>query len=496
MDLLLPSRDERRRVRTAREEETRRRQKIAAASKTLTIRDLPSLVRLVVTSREIDPDAAMACLYQEYYYGGVASDDFAGRIFDPALTDLSRLPMGVLDQKEELLPGKYVPDSKEDLSDLALRMITSKRDRNLVDTVAEGWPGGGSGMSRFTAHINNLWQIRSDHRPLYRWLVTGHHRRVTQALRADLIASGDKTMMGDTRDKVISALECQTLLWCAHDVQMILARNAKATSAPLGDLLSSDKTVVEPAAVLRSAREMREALVHLLELYRAHRDAETDQGADNPLVRESGLMRRLRLQVEREAGERGIDPRRAAGKVAVLMESIAKRLEGANDAFLQQLVAPRGTHSGQKSFHPMWFSGLSPLAASSVAILRYQQAEAQVEALIQEVLPVRGNRPLVRRAMALPAFDRRDMPKGWQRRSRDLLQAWRITVLNDKDLHSRARDGDAREELTGKQPINAALAFLDRAGDRQIGDDHGDQYDVRRTFYLLDVLPEHRLTCG
>jgi hypothetical protein len=248
--------------------------------------------------------------------------------------------------------------------------------------------------------------------------------------------------------------------------------------------------------VLRGAREMREALMHLLDLYRAHRDAGTDESADNPFVKDSALIRRLRLQVEREADQRGIDPRRAAGKVAVLMERIAKRLEGANDAFLQQLVATRNSQSSPKSFHPMWCSGLSPLAASSVAILRYQQAEAQVEALVQELLPVRGTRPLPRQAMALPAFDRRDMPKGLQRRSRDLLQAWRITVLNDKDLHSRARDGDAREELTGKQPINAALAFLDRAGDRQIGDDHGDQYDVRRTFYLLDVLPEHRLTCG
>lgn len=164
--------------------------------------------------------------------------------------------------------------------------------------------------------------------------------------------------------------------------------------------------------------------------------------------------------------------------------------------FLHQLAATRSSHSGPKSFHPMWFSGLSPLAASSVAILRYQQAEAQVEALIQDLLPVQGKRPPVRRAMALSALYRRDMPKGWQRRFRDLLHAWRITVVNDKDLYSRARDVDAREELTGKQPINAALAFLDRAGDRQIGDDHGDQYDVRRTFYLLDVLPEHRLTCG
>ncbi len=81
-----------------------------------------------------------------------------------------------------------------------------------------------------------------------------------------------------------------------------------------------------PAAVLRGAREMREALVHLLDLYRAHRDAGTDEGADNPLVKERALIRRLRVQVEREADERGIDPRRAARKVAVLMESIAKRL--------------------------------------------------------------------------------------------------------------------------------------------------------------------------
>jgi len=278
-------------------------------------------------------------------------------------------------------------------------------------------------MSRFTAHINNLWHIRGNHRPLYRWLVTGRHRRVIQALHADPGASGERVMAGDTRDKVRTALECQTLLLCVHDVQMILARNAKATSAPLGDLLSSDKTVVEPAAVLRNTRDTREALVHLLDLYRAHREAGTDEGADNPFVKDSALIRRLQLQVERQTDEQGIDPRRVAGKVALLMESIAKRLEGANDAFLQRLVAARNSHSGSKSFHPMWFSGLSPLAASGVAILRYQQAEAQGEALIQELLPIRGTRPVVRRAMALPAFDRRDMPKGWQRCSKDLLHA-------------------------------------------------------------------------
>ncbi|MEH3100603.1 hypothetical protein [Sphingomonas adhaesiva] len=455
MTLLLPSRVERRRVRTAREEETRLRQKAAAASKKLTI-DLRSLVKLVVINRHIDPDAAMACMYQEYYYGGIASHDFADRVFDPALTGLTELPMGLLDQKKELLPAKYIPDSKDDLSDLALRMITGKRDVNLVDTIAEGWPGKGTGTVRFDDHIDNLWQIRRDHRPLYRWLVTGQHGRVVRALRADQGASGDQAMKVD-RARVRTALECQTLLWCAHDVQMILARNARATSNPLGDLLSSDKTVVEPAAVLRGAREMREALMHLLDVYRARRDAGADERTENAPIKDSGLVRRLRLEVEQEARTRGIDLQRAAGRLDLLMKSVAKRLESANDAFFQRLITPRNMHLNSKSFHPTWFAGLSPLAASSVAILRYQQAEAQVEALIQELLPVRGVRPPVRRGTALPAFDRRDMPKGWRGRASDLLHAWRTTVLNDKDLNSRAPHDHDREDRTGKKPISAGL---------------------------------------
>ena len=498
---LLPSRAERRRVHTAREKETRLRQKAAAARKTLTIRDMPSLVRLVVTSRDIDPDAAIACLYQEYYYGGAGDHDFADRIFDPALSDLSRLPMGVLDQKEELLPGKYVPHSLAGLTDLTERMISGTRDKILIETLTQGWPGHGSGEQRLNDHLGKLQQIQKSHPPLYWALVTGRHRRVVLALRDGRYAGMSTAAAAalqepDTRAAIRSALECQTLLWCAHDVQMILARNAKATSNPLGDMLLSDKTVVEPATVMNEAREMRDALTSLLNAYRIQHDAGVEHCANNPDIMESGLIRRLRRQVEGQAAVHGVNPDRLTGRLSSLMDSLDKRLQGANDAFLQQLMVPRKANLGHKSFQPMWFSGLAPLAASSVAILRYQQAEVQTKALIDELLPVRGIRPAARYGMALPAFDQRHMPKGWRQRSRDLLHEWRSSLLKDKDLHSRSPNDIFRSERTGDQPLRAALAFMDLVGNRRIGDDHGDQSDIRRTFYLLDVLPEHRLTIG
>ncbi len=501
MKEIRPSRDEARRTRTARDKETRQRHKAASAKKTVTFRDLPSLVRLVVTGQEVDVDEAVHCLHHEVYYGGIAKADFAGTIFAPALADLTRLPMGILDQKKELLPGRYLPDSIDALRDHAERMISASRNQDLIETVAEGWPGHGSGESRLTGHLANLWQIHSDHPPLYRALVMGRHRPVIQALRDRRYAGMSAAAAGlmqesDTLARIRRALECQTLLWCAHDVQMILARNARAAAFPLGDLLSSDKTIVEPATVLAEARPMRATLMAVLDAYRTHHESGIDDHAVNTLMEEDGIVRRLRLQVQRQAEQRGIAPERAADRVAMLMDGVASRVQGSNDAFLQALATPARAYSSPKSFHAAWFSGLSLLASSGVAVIRYLQAEAQVAAFIDELLPLANVRRAVRDGLALPAFVECDMPRGWKARSRDLLHAWRSAVLGDKDLHSRSVPTDGRDPKAGKQPLEAAIAFLNRAGDRRIGEDHGDQHCERRTFYLLDVIPEHRLACG
>jgi hypothetical protein len=105
-------------------------------------------------------------------------------------------------------------------------------------------------------------------------------------------------------------------------------------------------------------------------------------------VEQDSFVRRLRQQVEREAAQRGIDPERAADRVAMLMDRIASRVQGANDEFLHALAAPARTHTGAKSFHAAWFSGLSPLASSGVAVIRYLQVEAQVAAFIDDLLPL------------------------------------------------------------------------------------------------------------
>ncbi len=495
------SRDEARRTRSALEEQTRRRHRAATARKTATFSDLPSLVRQAVVGERIEPDAALEVLYREFYYGGAGEADYAGIIFNPALTDLTRLPMGVLDQKEELLPANQVPSSFEALRDLAERMITVSRDHALIETVAFGWQGAGDGRSRLTRHLFELWRLHDQHPPLYRALVTGRHRFVIHALRDQrypgMTNHAARSMQAPVLlNHIRRVLECQALLWCAHDVQMVVARNAKATSNPLGELMSSDKTVVEPATVLGAAREWHAAMVSIIDAYRAtglgNEAAEPDSmaAAGNPVVS------RLRSLVEREAKRGGIDLDRAVRHVDLLMGSIARRLDGTNDPFLQTLAAPRAAYQGPKSFSAAWFSGLSPLAASGVAVLRYLQAEAVIASLIDEHLPIASLRPAARSSVALPAFDAAMMPWGWKARSRDLLHAWRGAVQGDKDLHSRSTPDEGRAKNVGKQPMDAAAAFLSLAGDRRIGDDHGGPHDERRTLYLLDVLPEHRLICG
>lgn len=492
------SRDEARRTRSALEEQTRRRHRTATARKTATFCDLPSLVRQVVGGERIDPDAALEVLYREFYYGGVDEADFASAIFNPALTDLTRLPLGVLDQKEELLPASQLPSSFEALRDLAERMISVSRDHPLIETVALGWPGQGDGRSRLARHLYELWQMHDQHPPLYRAMVTGRHRFVIQALRDARYPGMTKIAASAMQDHAVQAhigrvLECQALLWSAHDVQMVVARNAKATSNPLGELLSSDKTVVEPATALGAAREWHAALVLIIDTYRATGLGSEAAGPDSMVAAGDPVVRRLRSQIEQEAKRGGIDLNRAARHIDLLMDGIARRLDGTNDPFIQTLAAPRAAYQGPKSFSAVWFSGLSPLAASGVAVLRYLQAETQIAALIEEHLPVAGLRPAARSGVALPAFDVATMRRGWKTRSRDLLHAWRGAVLSDKDLHSQSTPDEGRAKNVGKLPMDAATAFLSRAGERRIGDDHGALHDDRRNLYMLDVIPEHRL---
>ena len=460
--------------------------------------DMNALIEAIVTGQPVDVDAAIELLYDHYRYGGIAQKDFAARIFDPGLASLARLPLGLLDQKEELVPQSLIPDSAEALRVHCERMIVLNRDPALLEIVTQGWPGVGSGISRFETHLADMGQIRSDHPPLYRHLVSGRHRAVVLAMRTGSYAGQGRKppLKVHEIERLRRALVCQALLWCAHDLQLMLARNAVAIKDPVGDLFTSTMEVLAPLRVLNETREWRGMLDDVLSAYRAHRQA----GRDNRHINESDLnsydpVRRLRKGIEFEATKHGIDPAKGFERLDDLIDRIAMRLQGANEDFLRKTAQAKARGGEPGSFQALWFSGLSCLQASCVSVLRYVQAEHDIAAMIDAQLPRKGQLPNLRDGVALPAFRRSALRPDWGQRAKELIHPLRREILPDKDFESRSKAGGNAMPSDGAAgaAITKAARFLEDRGERLIGDHLGDEHSARRTFYLLDIIPEHRL---
>lgn len=473
---------------------TKLRHKKSTKQRSARFGDLGEVVEAVITGKPTDLDAVIAVLQRHFYYGGIAEKHFADAIFDPALGDFTRLPMGVVDQKEELLPPKLIPKTPSALRAHCERMIVLSQEEELINTVAAGWPGTGGGKERFQQHLFDLNHLREHHTPLYRALVSGRHRIVVLALRNGQYGQqGRRLLDGFEIERLRRALICHALIWCCHDIQLILARNALAERTPLGNLISSDHVALAPERVMNEARDWRPMLDFVVESYRGHvpdrsrnRDENETDFSAHPTV---GL---LRTQIEFQAKTRGIDPEQGFERLNELLDGIAERLTDPDADFFRQSAEDRTENSMEKSFHAMWFSRLSCVQASAVPILRYVQAEQRIGALLDELVPVSGRMTPARAGVALSAFDKAGLRRGSNERARNLLYVYRRAILDDKDLMSRSKDG-ARDKASGEGAIVKAGQFLKECGERLIVDHHGPQDLAARTFYLLDIIPEWRL---
>jgi hypothetical protein len=127
-----------------------------------------------------------------------------------------------------------------------------------------------------------------------------------------------------------------------------------------------------------------------------------------------------------------------------------------------------------------------------VPLLRYLQAEAELEQLIRALLPVAGRKVEARLGTALPPFSESRLLDGWRKRAKDLLHAYRLQFVKHGHGSSDPRPS-GRSKNTGWTAVQKATAFLDGCGERLLGDSVGDENCVRRTCYLLDIIPEARL---
>jgi hypothetical protein len=143
----------------------------------------------------------------------------------------------------------------------------------------------------------------------------------------------------------------------------------------------------------------------------------------------------------------------------------------------------------------LWFSGLSHVQVAAVTILRYLQAETWIERLVGEVYPVMdAEAPEARDGTAIPPFVAGELSSGWRDHARDLLHLYRREVLRDKTAPEPGKSLTHRARNAGNLSIDKALVFLRARPQRRIGDDVGDAASVERSIYLMDLIPEARLS--
>ena len=174
------------------------------------------------------------------------------------------------------------------------------------------------------------------------------------------------------------------------------------------------------------------------------------------------------------------------------MKQIAAILREGDDVMLARTAQPRTTNQEPKNFQREWYQVASPLTAGAVAIRRLIQAETGIGTMIEELISP-GHQVMPQRdGLALPAYITSE-GYGADSRVHKLLNFYRRVIWNERlDGNNDDDKGDTRSH----NATNEAERFLVERGERLIHHHHGDVNDPHRSFYLLDVIPEHRFRMG
>lgn len=435
--------------------------------------DVPNLL-LGLSASDGDPVGLVRDMHERIYAGGIGEDQFDRLLFSPSTADIRTLPPAILDTKEAVVPLDLIPATRNDLDRFLRRMmVATGRDFEPCQLVGK-WFGGRSPERGFDDHVGRLWQLRGEQRGLYTALVSGRFGSVIRHLQ-------QSEMTTEAKERLRDLLVGQALIWCAHDVQLVVARLTKTPD--YGHLLPANRSL---EGSLNDLRDRRIALDKVLDLFfgsgewRQREIQPAWSGVNTSLTQHADpIIRRTAKHVGR--ADRNVGTRVTPADVAAMMQRIAAQLR--TDPLLGRTATPRTRNVEAKAYATGWY-GLSRLAAMSVAIRRLIQAEQQLPAMIDEVIAGHASATTILRP--LPAYHDGKLPSLSVNRQVGLLAFYRDAVL---------ADGSDNNSDPWKA-IKASREFLEKRGGRHLGAHHGSASDPRRAFYLLDVIPEHRFAIG
>ncbi|WP_294045621.1 hypothetical protein [Sphingomonas sp.] len=510
MDVKL-GRKEAKRQRTAREQQTYFQQKSASRQRNAVVSDFTEFTRLFEEEGlpvADDLTSFIDRLIIEYREGSGERSDHDLLIFDPGLTDLSTLPIGVLDHKELALPDALIPRSRDDLLSLCECMIVRSRDRELIAYVVAGWPdctvsrrdirnGSSDAIDAAIAylhrHVDRLWHLYGSAPAMYEAIVAGRHGHALKRLR-------NKGAPGNfSREIIFDLIARQGLIWCCNDLQLTFARSRIAAANPFGALVSAGQIELKPERITNDFKPYLLLLRVALQLYATLREehdpvrpkAVPEGLPDNPQARLLGAA--VKHDLDLLVLGLGLD----RTPLDSLVERIRSLQTYGNKRLWRILDRPLTQNELTAHFSGIWFAGLSHVQIAGVGVLRYLQAEAYIEHMVQEWYPQKGtSRAIPRDGIAMPPFDANYLGAAWNGHAKDLLHLYRRETLRDKMAPEPGVSLTHRSKNAGDASLDIACAFLSGRSQRRIGDHAGHINSVERTFYLIDIIPEARLARG
>ena len=446
-----------------------------------------------------DVSQTIADLVDKLSRGSQNTSSHCSSLFDQSIKSLHKLPIGLLGEKECLLKNELLPTGETEILAHCRWMISAQGSDDYINFVVSGWPSTivkryevrkrfgadrNVGSSHLHKHASNLARLEETDFDLYRAIISGRHRSAMQILQKAEVRS--ELAAADTRLLIAE----HGLLWCARDVQFIAARSAKAEQNPLEALASTSMTQLKPENIANQARRLFIILKKIVADYATS----LEHAGGKPLATIEDFpetMLPLYRQIEAGAKFNGINLKNSIGHLDRLIDFIRRTPIPGHVCWRQILHSSVSENGLPSSFNALWFSGLSMTQAVSVSILRYLQSEREILDLLDER---DGKHPRrLRRDTAMPPFDAEELGADWFTAAKDMLFMLRRDILRDKDFKDEGYDYPDREPAAGRNPIQIAKAFVTERGQRAMTDDESEFGDVRRTFYLLDVIPEHRL---
>lgn len=458
-----------------------------------------------------------------YYFG-----EEGPNIFDPNLNTLEGAAPGwLLDRKWHPLPWCVVMDDGFDVAAGIRKLIHVGQDESLIAIMLEGWrlkgdPNIGQIASEkdLAAHTQDLERLQGSTHPgerrLFGYIFCGwHHSALRTISQRDYTSSWKE-------ERLVLLVVRQLLLLCAFDVQRVayfLRESAQEPLPGLYDRVEGEFGYVRASTLTSSYETSAEDREEMFTKFRPIQQSDLKDSEVPPAPRRRGApasdpkrerpKTRLWPIVARSLEEM---PREQIAKIAPVLNEVIPNLRrvirGFEGALIEAIKKKQPLPSMVATYR---FSGLEPMECLLVAVLRLVQAESFYIRLYNDYLknrgqagaypvhfiftegPLRPGKTSARYPMScgLPAFSADDILLG-----RAVVLAGEYRRLIVKNASRSGKDpeaGSVRGDRDFHSAMTRAKAFLMKVGERQDSDREARAGSERKTFHLLDVLPEARL---